>query len=798
MNFKRWLWSLLTLVLVLLAVLFALLWMSLPKLDGEVALQGLNDRVEVATDGWGVPTISASNRDDAYRTLGWVHARDRLFQMELIRRKSAGRLAELFGPVALEWDQRQRAYGFERAAREIYAALPDDQKQIHIAYAAGVNAFLAQATVLPPEFILLRYRPEPWRVEDSLLVGLGMFQTLNSQEEGERRLTVMQQVLPKSVTEFLTPDTGVFDAVLLGGPQSRRPARPIPVEDWAKLMAESSARRTRLDGDRESLELGASLVDAMSGIVGSNQWVVGGTKTRDGRAMLANDMHLSLNVPNIWYRASLRYAGRALTGVTLPGLPLLVVGSNGNVAWGFTNVDADDLDLVRVEINPANPEEYRTPQGWRAFEHRLEVIRVNGAEDKTVDVRNTVWGPVSPKRLMGQPVAIHWTALQASGVDLGLLDLDRAENLAQAMGIINRAGGPAQNVALADDQGHIGWTLMGRYPLRRGFDGSVSLAWTEGMGWDGYLKPAALPRLIDPPQGFIATANNRTVGKDYPYVLAHNQANGYRAYRIGQRLGAMDKFDEQDMLAVQLDTRSEIFDYYRDLALATLDQAALRDPELGESRRYIAAWNGRMDADSLGIGLLWLWREKLAAVVFAPVAERCRQAEADFTYAWRQMETPLRALLSQQLPATLPAAHYHDWHDLLVQTLTDSVLELKRRQGTKTLDGLTWGKINRLPIRHPFTKSMPFLSPWLDMAEAELSGCAGFCVRIVGNGHGASERLVVSPGHPQQGILHMPGGQSGHPLSGHYRDQQPAWETGTALPFLPGQTQHTLAFTPLR
>jgi penicillin amidase len=796
MILKRIVLSFLVVCLALLVGFFILLWMSLPKLDGEVALHGLNDKVEVATDGLGIPTINASNRDDAFRVLGWVHASDRLFQMELIRRKSAGRLAELFGPAALEVDQRQRAYGFEQAAREIYAALPDGQKRVHIAYAAGVNAFLAQATVLPPEFIALNHTLEPWRAEDSMLVGLGMFQTLDSQEEGERRLTVMQQVLPQSVVEFLTPDTGVFDAVLMGGPQSRRPARPIPVEDWAKLTAGQSSLHPGLDVDGVTLEVNAEWVDAMSGIVGSNQWAVGGTKTRDGRAMLANDMHLGLNVPNIWYRASLHYADKTLTGVTLPGLPLLVVGSNGKVAWGFTNVDADDLDLVRLEINPANPDEYRTPQGWRAFERRQELIRVKGGEGKTVEVKNTIWGPVSPKLLMGQPVAVHWTALQASGVDLGLLDMDDAGNLAQAMAIINRSGGPTQNVALADSQGHIGWTLMGRYPLRRGFDGSVSVAWKDGMGWDGYIPPAALPRLTDPPQGFIATANNRTIGKEYPHVIADNQANGYRAYRIGQRLEAKDKLDEQDMLSVQLDTRSEIFDYYRDLALATLDQEALRDPELGEARRYIAAWNGRMDADSLGIGLLWSWREKLAAVVFAPVAARCRLAEADFTYSWRQMETPLRAFLSQQLPATLPNAHYHDWHDLLVQTLADSARELKRRQGAATLDGMAWGEINRVSLRHPFSKTLPLLSPLLDMKETKLSGCAGFCVRVVGNGHGATERMAVSPQHPEQGLLHMPGGQSGHPLSAHYRDQQAAWQEGVALPFLPGETRHTLSFTP--
>ena len=797
MIFKRLLFSSLAVLLLPLGAIYLVLWMSLPKLDGEVTIKGLHDTVEVASDNLGIPTINASNRDDVFMALGWIHARDRLFQMDLIRSKTAGRLAELFGPVALDWDKRQRAYGFERAARDIFAALPEGQKQTLYAYAAGVNAFLAQAKVLPPEFLALRHSPEPWRVEDSLLVGLGMFQTLNSQEEGERMLTVMKASLPESVTQFLTPDTGEYDAVLVGGQQSHRPARAIPVEDWAKLILNRPQPNTPMGGEASELNPTALAVDPLSSIIGSNQWVVGGAKTSDGRAILANDMHLSLSVPNIWYRASLHYGIRTMMGVTLPGLPLLVVGSNGHFAWGFTNVDADDLDLVRLEINPANPDEYRTPQGWQAFDRHVELIRIKGKPDQAVEIKNTQWGPVSPKTLMGQPVAMHWTALQATGVDLGLLDMDSAETLDHAMAVINHSGGPTQNVVLADDQGHIGWTLTGRYPSRRGFDGSVSVSWAgRGIGWDGTILPEALPRLVDPPSGFISTANNRTLGKDYPYVIAHNQANGYRAHRIGQRLAEMEKLGEQDMFNIQLDTRSEFFDYYRNLALEMIGKEKPQTPELDEARRYIDAWNGHMDADSLGIGLLWQWREKLAAIVFAPVAAHCRHVEAGFSYSWRQMETPLRALLSQRIQSTLPNGQYHDWRDLILQSLAESVRELKRQHGNETLAGLNWGEVNRVPVRHPFSKIMPFLSPLLDMANAGLSGCAGFCVRIVGNGHGASERMVISPGHQEQGILHMPGGQSGHPLSVHYRDQHTAWREGIPLPFQLGQSRHTLLLIP--
>ncbi|MDD5036982.1 MAG: penicillin acylase family protein, partial [Methylococcaceae bacterium] len=527
MRYRRLIYPVLGLALAAIASVFALFWASLPKLDGEVELTGLREKATVVSDELGIPTIQAADREDALRILGWIHARDRLFQMELTRRKGAGRLAELFGPLALELDKRQRAYGFEQAAQAIVANLPDEQKRALEAYADGVNAFLRQARPLPPEFLLLRHEPEPWRPEDSLLVALCMFQTLNGEEKDERMLSVMEQALPAEVVRFLTPDTDEYATVLTGGEQSYRPATPIPVEAWAGL-------------GKIGAEQVANGVDSLAVLAGSNNWTVSGKKTRDGRAILANDMHLSLSVPNIWYRASFVYDGNESSGVTLPGVPLLVVGSNGHVAWGFTNVDADVLDLVRLEIDPANPDEYRTPQGWRAFEHRRENILVKGGDAVTMDLKSTLWGPVSPTPLLGQPVAVHWTALQASAVDLGLLDMDRAQTLEQAMAVMNRFGGPNQNLALADDRGRIAWTILGRYPLRQGFDGSISRSWADGgIGWNGYIPAEELPRLIDPPQGFIATANNRTLGRDYPFVIAHNQANGYRAYRISQRLSEL-------------------------------------------------------------------------------------------------------------------------------------------------------------------------------------------------------------------------------------------------------------------
>jgi penicillin amidase len=758
---------------------------SLPVMNGEIKLAGLSAPASVDADAYAIPTVEARTREDAYRVLGWLHARDRLFQLDLIRRKSAGRLAELFGGEAVPLDIEQRLYGLSGVAEKIVAGLPADQKAVLAAYAEGINAWLAQAPEFPLEFRVLRYRPEPWRPADSLLVALGMFQTLGGNEREERAVTVMHRLLPPEVVAFLTPDSDEYAAPLLGGPDSRRPPRPVPVEAIAALLRESRGRPTRL-----------SAVEPEPRSLGSNNWVVGGTRTADGRAIVADDMHLPLGVPNVWYRARLRYAGADLAGVTLPGVPLLIVGSNGRIAWGYTNVEADLSDLVKLEINPDNPDEYRTPEGWRRFETRTETVQVKDGPPRSVTVRDTVWGPVSPDPVLGEPVALRWTALDPQAVNLEALHMDRAETLEQAMAVMNRFGGPPQNVVLADARGHIAWTYLGFFPKRFGFDGSVAASWADGRaGWDGYIPPEELPRLVDPPEGFIATANNRTLGKDYPYVIGHGFGHSYRAHRIGQQLRAKPTLNEADLFALQLDSVSEFYGFYRDLALSVLDENATRtDPDLAEIKRAVAAWNGRLDGDSRGIALLVRWRQDLLKAALAPLLARCAAAEPGFTYFWGEQDTPLRALLREQRPETLPGQA--DWPAFLRDSLRRSGAALKSERAAARLDQLTWAEANPVRVSHPFSRAFAPAARFLDMPMDGQAGCNSFCLRVLNDRHGASERMVVSPNHPEDGILHMPGGQSGHPLSPHYRDQQRAWAEGRPLPFLPGQAEHRLKLAP--
>ncbi len=306
----------LTLLLVVPAGFWLLLTESLPPIDGKIELAGLRREVKVTFDPWGVPTLHAATREDAFFSLGFVTAGDRLFQLDLSRRKAAGRLAEVFGADALESDRHQRTLGTERAAATIVAMLPLKQRRVLEAYAGGINAFINETTLLPFEFWITGHRPARWAPADSILVAMNMFQLLTYTERDERMLSVMSETLPYEVTAFLTPDTDIFSAPLLGGEGSYRPIQPVPVEAMAGLR----------DKPRLTVHLHA-VEDAP--VLGSNSWAVAGSNTRTGAALVANDMHLPLGIPNIWYRAALRYGKRFLAGLTIPGIPLIVTGSNG-------------------------------------------------------------------------------------------------------------------------------------------------------------------------------------------------------------------------------------------------------------------------------------------------------------------------------------------------------------------------------------------------------------------------------------------------------------------------------------
>lgn len=758
---------------------------SLPVLDGTAPISGLTAAVSIASDEHGVPTIVAETRADAFRALGYVIARDRLFQMDLLRRSTAGELAEVFGRAAVANDIKQRRLGLHQAARAIYVGLPPDQQETVNAYTQGINSFLAQATTLPPEFLLLGYRPQPWQEADSLLIVLAMFQMLNLYEDDERMRTVMAKALPSSVQSFLLPDVDLYTHAVLHETDPDQFHVSIPVKELAAMRRPPDFDQSRY----------ANVIREKPA-VGSNGWVLAGSHVAGGRAMLANDMHLDMTVPNTWYRVRLRYDGVDMTGLVVPGIPVVVVGTNRHVAWGFTNIEGDFVDLVRLDLNRDDPNQYQTPQGWRRFETRREVIAVKGDPDEIVYCMDTVWGPVAEQPLLGYKVAVRWTGLDPDAVDIGLFHMDGARTVNEAIQVLNRAKGPANNVMLADAEGHIAWTYTGRIPIRRGFDGSVSVSWADGAkGWAGYVPAEELPRIIDPPSGFIVSANQRMLAQ-YPYTVGHSFVGGYRAYRIAEQLRGVQGAQEADLLRIQLDTKSEFYEFYRRIAREVLTDEAVRShPGLAPLRRVVDAWDGHADIDSVGYGFLIQFRDVLARSIFMPLLERCLAEDRQFTYVGG-METPLRALLTARVPELAPSGQGSEaWRSFFVDAMERSWRELRDTYGASP-ENVTWGQINHLQIQHPLSGALPGLSWLLDMSDSVAPGCDA-CVRMVSGKVSATERFVVSPGHAESGILHMPGGQSGHPLSPHYRDQQQAWSQGTALPLIGSPTRHTLTLVPI-
>ena len=771
---------------------------SLPALDGERRLLGLEASVKVERDAYGVPTLSGSSRVDLARALGFLHAQDRFFQMDLLRRRAAGELAELFGPAALGADRPARVHRLRAHAERTLKQASAEERRLLETYAAGVNTGLQGLGASPFEYLALRDAPRPWRPEDSLLVVYAMFLDLNDENaDREAMLGVMHDTLPEPLFAFLAPEGTEWDAPVAGG---LAPAVPTPGPHVVDLRTLTKAAAAEEPKDCRGRKW-ADDVDLDGPGLGSNNWAVDGAHTKDGAALLADDMHLGLNVPNIWYRAALVWPGAGganrASGVTLPGLPMVVVGSNTKVAWGFTNTGGDYSDLVVLETGPDN-ETYLTPEGPRKLLHVKETIRVRGQPDDVLDVVETIWGPIVRKDTSGRPLAVRWIAHEPEALRFGLPKLEEAASLDDALQLANGIGSPPQNFVCAGRDGRIGWTVMGRLPRRVGFDGRLPTSWADGSRrWDGWLTPAEYPRIVDPPGGRIWTANARVV--DGLELAKLGEGGGFefgaRQRQVRDALLGIEKATPRDMLNLQLDNRALFLERWRKVLLETLTpEAVSKDVRRGELARFVDGWGGRAAVDSVGYRAVREFRLALARQVFAPLTIACRKADPEFNYLARalQYEAPLWALVSER-PAHLLDPKFRSWDEQLLAAV-DAVIADFTKDGGKIAER-TWGEANTARIQHPLSRAVPRLSRFLDMPSDPLPGDSNM-PRVVRPSNGASERLVVSPGHEAAGFFHMPGGQSGHPLSEFYRNGHQAWVKGEPLPFLPGPALHTLTLKP--
>lgn len=792
------------LLLVLLALLCAWLYLraSLARLDGEVRVPGLGAAVTVERDAAGVPLISGASRVDVAYATGFVHAQERFFQMDLLRRTAAGELAELFGPRALPLDRARRLHRFRARAERTLARLPAAERALLDRYVAGANDGLAALGARPFEYLLIGAAPRPWTASDSLLVVWAMYIDLQGMQEGrELARGWLREHSDAAQLAFLLPEASRWDAALDAA------AAPASAPAWAPIPARAPAWwgvAPDAAGERVALARADTLERAVDS-VGSNNYAVAGSRSSTGAAIVSDDMHLGLQLPNIWYRLALRFPDgqggqRRVAGITLPGAPpSVIVGSNGQVAWAFTNSYADLVDLVALGSDPARPGQVRTPAGWETPARTVELIAVKGTQPERLVVRDTSLGPI--RDAGGRAYAVHWVAHDEGAVNLNHLRLESAANVEEALDIAAIDGIPAQNFLAGDAQGNIGWTIAGTLPARRG----APLATTFPLAadgpaptWNGLLPAQRYPRIVNPRDGQLTTANSRQLMGEGAALIGDGGFDlGARNRQLAEAVRALGaRTDVRRTFDVALDDRALFIGEWRERALGALDAQALAGhPQRAEFRRLLEqSWDGRASIDSRGYRLArgYLWALHALFYGGAGKAIEALDAKAGPAAGTSRWPEVVARLLDARPTSWLPRG-YADWRAVELAAV-DRVIADLTGDGQALADA-TWGARNTAEIAHPISLAVPALKPLLAAPADRLPGDANM-PRVAGPKFGQSERMTVSPGREEEGLYNMPGGQSGHPLSPFFLAGHREWVKGEPVPFLPGTAKYTLRFVP--
>jgi penicillin amidase len=708
--------------------------------DQPGLIPGLQGEVTVAVDGRGVPTLRAADLFDAFRVQGFETARERMFQMELMRRSAEGRLSELVGASALPLDRIHRTYGFRQVAEAAVPMLPEGERRALEAYAAGVNAYLASRPGRwGLEFQLLGLKPESWTPAHSLEVLLLMHEDLSTSWKSEVQAEALKD-LPEATRKFLMPSIAEGDLPLT-------PDLPGTVPDTADFFGGAAAKPSS-PSDKAAALRG---LEAMQAIptpdpelrAGSNNWVIAGSRTKSGKPILANDPHLNLGAPGIWFQVRFEVAGHTAQGVSLPGLPGLVIGHNDAVAWGLTNLGTDVQDLYREQ----------------ATSERVESIPVKGKAPEELRVK---LGAHGPQILPG--LSLTWTALDPSLLRMPTIGFMQARDWASFNAAVDQFTGPAQNIVYADTQGHIGWRASGLIPIRKkGNDGSRILDGSDPANdWQGYVSQADMPRVFDPPQGFLATANNRVVGTSYPHVVATEWAGTSRAGRIADLLSCSGGPVTSPIPDMQLDNEPRFFRTFR----AALLTAGL-GPELSASHGKVAlAEEVFASAESHDFTHLELVRRSFRKQLLQLLLKGSSVQPAKFR--WYNEDAWILAA-AKATPEAWKAAGLGDKQAFLYACL-------KEAQASPNWNK-PWGEVNEVRMKHPFGLSGGILGWIFNPKPARLSGSSK-SIRVVSQDFGQSMRMVVDLADLDATRLVLPLGQSGHLGSKHRLDQYGDWQKG--------------------
>jgi penicillin amidase len=727
---------------------------SLPKTEGEVELAGLGAAVEVLRDRHGIPHIYASSLEDAHFALGYVHAQDRLWQMEMNRRIGSGRLAEVLGASALDTDRFMRTLGLRRVASENLRRYDAETRRLLDAYAAGVNAFLASRPMLPPEFLLFGVTPEPWSAADSVVWTKVMAWDLAGNWRTELlRMRLSRTLALERIHEFLAPYPG------------------DPPPRIADLKGLYSGMEKKLVPDRVfSKAISGSDTDFPGG---SNSWAVAGARSASGRPLLASDPHLGLTAPPVWYFAHLHAPGLDAIGGTLPGVPAVLVGRNERIAWGLTNTGADVQDLYLEKLD-------------EPFTQVEEVIRIKGAPDERLIVRSSRHGPLlmdaSRFAPRGYALALAWTALAEDDLSMqAALKLSRAHNWAQFLAAARELHAPPQSASYADADGNIGFIAAGRVPLRKPANDLRGLApapgWDERYDWTGYVPFDELPRSFNPPSGTVVLANHKIVPSGYRHHITYEWQPPFRARRIQDLLSQTAKHNVDSFARMQSDVVS--------LAVRDMLPRFISVKPDHEAVQRLARWDATMAVDRAEPLLMVAWWRELARALYAD----------ELGDAFRPYWGPRAVFVGNALAGQshwcddVRTADVESCESLLSDSLEKALEDLRRRYG----NDWKWGEAHLARHRHrPFARD-PWLARIFDISVPSAgdaytvnAGATDFHdeAEPYANRHAPSLRAISDLADPQASVFIHSGGQSGNPLSPHYRNFASAWARGEYVPMI--------------
>ncbi len=817
-------------VCLLLAIILAGIWWlyliarsPLPQLDGSVSVPGISAKVRIVRDEQGVPTVEAATLEDLFFAQGYVTAQDRLWQMDLMRRVAAGELSEIIGDATVKMDRQARILGLHLAAEAAEKNISASERAYFVAYARGVNAFLeSHRDRLSLEFRLMKYTPRPWTVTDSLLVGARMVQDLNhySNPPALTREKILAKLGPELTADLYVnsswrdrPPTEVRridqDPAASTGDEDDDDDEEVDPEGGNGRLISALPAQSFPQGLKPAFSQGLSgtakavpfqstifqdlLEDTDSFRPGSNNWVVSGQHTVTGKPLLSNDMHLDHQMPNLWFEAHLKSGNFDVAGVTLPGVPFVIVGHNQRIGWGFTNVGPSVEDDFIEEFNAQG--QYKTPAGWVDPQHQQEVIHVKGKPDVTVDVITTRHGPIITELLPGETrkIALRWT-LQ-DGMGLMFFDVDSAQNWSEFRKAFSTFGAPGQNVMYGDVDGHIGYQATGRVPIRASGDGSLPVSGSDDAHeWKGWIPFDEMPRVYDPVSGILASANGRIAPDGYKYSISTEWEAPWRIDRIYRVLESGKKFAPADMLALQMDVSSTYDRFCADKFVYAIDHAAKASDRAKRAADILRDWDGRMSADSAAPTIETKARQELVRMLLepklGPAAPGPDRGELSWkSYHWAMSSVWLENVLTKQPARWLPSG-YSDYGSLLTAAIENIVKPAPAvENGTPSethapadLAQWKWGKNYPVEVDHLVLSQLPLVGRYTGPGLHPLSG-SNFTVKAVNRGFGPSERLTWNFASFDQSTLNVVTGESGVFLSPHYMDQWPAWYGGSTFAF---------------